>query len=151
MELDSQGKIEEIESQNVLAVEQGNGAVLLDISQIHSQAGGRALKLTKNGHVSEPNESNISASFSYVEVLQTVLVPQPSDDQNDPLNWSQLKKNLLLLSISLAAFQSDFQTAVGVPGVVLQGAEWQLTPIHVNYAGNLNVLMKYVVYFCSRA
>ena len=73
-----------------------------------------------------------------------MLVPQPSDDPNDPLNWSNLKKNLLLLAISLAAFQSDFQTAVGIPGVALQSLDWNISPVHVNYAGNLNVLMKYV-------
>ena len=71
-------------------------------------------------------------------------MPQPSDDPNDPLNWSCPKKNLLLFAISIAAFQSDFQTAVGIPGVILQGVEWNLSPVHVNYAGNLNVLMKYV-------
>ena len=88
--------------------------------------------------------SHVSSSRTNTDVLQTVLVPQPSNDPNDPLNWSNLKKNLLLFAISLAAFQSDFQTAVGIPGVALQGLEWKLSPVHVNYAGNLNVLMKYV-------
>lgn len=30
----------------------------------------------------------------------TILIPQPSEDPNDPLNWSQTKKNIILLVIS---------------------------------------------------
>ena len=32
----------------------------------------------------------------------TILIPQPSDDPNDPLNWSQAKKNLILFVVSFA-------------------------------------------------
>lgn len=138
-----EGKVEELEEYRpVPVVEQGNGAVLLDISHAKGEPGGANLKLTKDGHVS--TEQRRIAFPHILTPLQTVLIPQPSDDPNDPLNWSELKKNLLLLVISLSAFQSDFQTAAGVPGVVLQGVEWHLSPVHVNYAGNLNVLMKYV-------
>jgi hypothetical protein len=28
------------------------------------------------------------------------LIPQPSDDPNDPLNWSQTKKNIILGVVS---------------------------------------------------
>lgn len=70
-------------------------------------------------------------------------MPQPSDDPNDPLNWSSRKKHLILVTIALAAFQADFQTAVGVPDLLAQAVEWNMTPSHVNYAGNLNVLIKY--------
>lgn len=48
------------------------------------------------------------------------------------------------MTLALAAFQADFQTAVGVPDLLAQALEWNLTPEHVNYAGNLNVLIKYV-------
>ena len=30
----------------------------------------------------------------------TILIPQPSNDPNDPLNWSQTKKNIILAVIS---------------------------------------------------
>ena len=32
---------------------------------------------------------------------KTILIPQPSDDPNDPLNWSQAKKNLILGVVSI--------------------------------------------------
>ncbi|EXJ67941.1 uncharacterized protein A1O5_08555 [Cladophialophora psammophila CBS 110553] len=133
----SHDRVEEVESP--IVIDQGNGAVLLDISQGKSELGAANLKLSKDGH--------------------TVLIPQPSADPNDPLNWSELKKHLILVTIAVAAFQSDFQTAVGVPGLIAQGIEWNLSPTHVNYAGNLNVLMNGIggvfwmpfIYFWGRA
>ncbi|KAK0717902.1 major facilitator superfamily domain-containing protein [Lasiosphaeria miniovina] len=39
-----------------------------------------------------------------------ILVPQPSDDPNDPLNWSLLKRDAITLTLSLTAI---FATALG--------------------------------------
>lgn len=47
----------------------------------------------------------------------------------------------MLAIISLTAFLADYGSAAGVPCIILQGAEWGLSPNHVNYAGNLNVIM----------
>ena len=43
----------------------------------------------------------------------TILIPQPSDDPNDPLNWSKYKKHLILLIISASAFLPDYGSATG--------------------------------------
>jgi hypothetical protein len=52
----------------------------------------------------------------YVHVpFQTLLVPQPSDDPNDPLNWLWTKKSVILFTISVTAFPADFQAGAGVP------------------------------------
>ena len=37
---------------------------------------------------------------------RTTLIPQPSDDPNDPLNWSQTKKNVILFVISCTGMTS---------------------------------------------
>ncbi|GAA5989356.1 hypothetical protein JCM5350_005686 [Sporobolomyces pararoseus] len=71
---------------------------------------------------------------------RTVLVPQPSDDPRDPLNWSATKKGLMLAILALAAFGGDFQSGAGIPLLESQGEEWGMTPTAVNRAGNLNVL-----------
>lgn len=92
--------------------------------------------------------------------LQTVLVPQPSDDPRDPLNWTERKKFAILLVVAFAAFLGDFQSGAGAPsslcrshdlvtdsllistGIPLleaQGEEWGMTPNEVNKAGNLCV------------
>lgn len=38
-----------------------------------------------------------------------ILIPQPSDDPNDPLNWSQTKKNIILLVISCTGAYLDLE------------------------------------------
>jgi len=55
---------------------------ILDAGQLHSDVG--MLKTATDGH--------------------TILIPQPSDDTNDPLLWSSGKKRTILLLISIIAF-----------------------------------------------
>lgn len=88
------------------------GTVVLDEAEAHSENVTGALKhgRGKNSHI--------------------VLVPQPSDDPNDPLNWSQTKKNLCyaicsfgallyagtigpLTNAGLAVIAVDFDTTIG--------------------------------------
>ncbi|KAM0257904.1 hypothetical protein ACHAPA_011505 [Fusarium lateritium] len=91
--------------------------VLLNIER----AEGTSLRLAEDGH--------------------TVLLPQPTDDPNDPLNWSWQKKHLILLVVAWAAFTSDFTSAAGSAPVILQAAEWHKSPGSVNHNNSINVLM----------
>jgi len=52
----------------------------------------------------------------------TVLIPQPSDDPNDPLNWSPTKKHVILLIVSFAAFLPDYGSATGAVTLLPQAA-----------------------------
>ncbi|OAG45113.1 hypothetical protein AYO21_00461 [Fonsecaea monophora] len=70
----------------------------------------------------------------------TVLFPQPSSSPHDPLNWSWMRKHALLASLCLGSFQCDFTAGI-ISAVVLQGAEWNLSPNKVNEASSLNILM----------
>ena len=44
---------------------------------------------------------------------RTVLIPQPSDDPQDPLNWPSWKKTMILYIVSLTAFTGDYGSAIG--------------------------------------
>ena len=79
-------------------------------------------------------------------LVQTILVPQPSDDRDDPLNWSWGTKHLILLTVSTSAFLADFQAGAGTPCVTLQSKEWGIDANHINFTGNLNILMVYVAF-----
>jgi hypothetical protein len=48
---------------------------------------------------------------------------------------------MILVIVALSAFCGDFGSGAGIPCIVSQGAEWNMSPDHVNYAGNLNVIM----------
>lgn len=52
---------------------------------------------------------------------QTILIPQPSDSPNDPLNWSQFRKHLLLIIISCTALLPDYGSATGAVTLQVQG------------------------------
>lgn len=52
----------------------------------------------------------------------TRLIPQPSDDSNDPLNWSWTKKHVVLFIVSFAAFLPDYGSATGAVTLLPQAA-----------------------------
>ena len=45
---------------------------------------------------------------------KTVLIPQPSSDPNDPLNWNPLRKYVTLMVITVTACVADFGSAMGI-------------------------------------
>lgn len=69
-----------------------NGAHVLDVHQL--RAGEAGVQTAKDG--------------------VTVLIPQPSTDPNDPLNWSPMKKHYILFVISVVAFMADFGSSMGI-------------------------------------
>ncbi|PNS20561.1 hypothetical protein CAC42_6011 [Sphaceloma murrayae] len=79
------------------------------------------LKTTKDGH--------------------TVLIPQPSDDPKDTLNWSPVKKHVVLFIISFAAFLPDYGSATGAVTLLPQAAQWMMTEDAVNASQVGNVFM----------
>ncbi|KAH9893654.1 MFS transporter-like protein [Xylariomycetidae sp. FL2044] len=57
-----------------------------------------------------------------------ILVPQPSDSPNDPLNWSMAWKNSIML---ILAFSSGVTTSLGPmisPGLVIISEQFQVDP-----------------------
>jgi hypothetical protein len=53
------------------------------------------------GYVLDAQAGNASTrNLKTTKDGKTILIPQPSDDPNDPLNWSQTKKNIILGVVS---------------------------------------------------
>lgn len=71
----------------------------------------------------------------------TRLIPQPSDDAKDPLNWTWSKKHIVLLVVSIASFLPDYGSATGAVTLIPQAAEWGMTPDEVNHSQAGNVFM----------
>ncbi|KAL6244298.1 hypothetical protein RBB50_008540 [Rhinocladiella similis] len=71
----------------------------------------------------------------------TILLPQPSSDPQDPLNWSWAKKHLILIIISMTAFLPDYGSATGAVTLLPQAQVWNMTPDHVNHSQVGNVFM----------
>ncbi|KAI4234929.1 MAG: hypothetical protein L6R40_006597 [Gallowayella cf. fulva] len=67
---------------------------------------------------------------------KTVLIPQPSLDPNDPLNWTHAKKHIMLFVISVVAFMPDFGSSIGIVTLLPQWQKPRNTIQH-NLVGNL--------------
>ena len=66
-------------------------------------------------HVLDINE--LGAQGQGLQTAQdgkTVLIPQPTSDPNDPLNWNPLRKHVTLLVITVTAFLPDFGSSMGI-------------------------------------
>lgn len=69
---------------------------------IDAEEGGAGIKLAKDG--------------------RTRLIPQPSDDPKDPLNWSSWTKHIMLFIVALTAFLPDYGSATGAVTLLAQAA-----------------------------
>ncbi|KAI0453768.1 major facilitator superfamily domain-containing protein [Xylaria acuta] len=72
---------------------------------------------------------------------RTRLIPQPSEDPADPLNWSQRKKNLVLFIVAFAALLPDYGSATGAVTLIPQAEEWNMSQDEVNHSQAGNVFM----------
>jgi hypothetical protein len=66
------------------------------------------------------SEGGADGGYKHAKDGHTRLIPQPSDDENDPLNWSWRKKNLILFIVSLTAFLPDYGSATGAVTLMAQ-------------------------------
>ena len=77
------------------------------------------LQTEKGGYVLDasaldsPTSSTPRGDLKTARDGHTLLIPQPSDDPNDPLNWSSFKKHLFLIIIAITAFLPDYGSSTG--------------------------------------
>lgn len=55
----------------------------------------------------------VAARLKLTEDGSIVLWPQPTDSPDDPQNWSNGRKSLMLLIVTLAAIVPDFDSGIG--------------------------------------
>ena len=68
----------------------------------------------QNGYILDVEQLGVDATnLKKTNDGHTVLIPQPSNNSDDPLNWSKRKKNTILAVISAIAFLPDFGSSLG--------------------------------------
>ena len=70
-----------------------------------------------------------------------VLRPQPSDDPNDPLNWSSFRKHMAMASISWLALVCYLTVTALVPATLTLAIEFGVTKGTAVYLGNTPVAL----------
>ncbi|KAL5335037.1 major facilitator superfamily domain-containing protein [Aspergillus crustosus] len=71
----------------------------------------------------------------------TILIPQPSDSPDDPLNWSAFKKNAVLGMVIACSFLPDYGSVTGAVASNLQAKEYGNTADTVNHSQSGNQFM----------
>ena len=62
-----------------------------------------------------------------------VLSPQPTDDPNDPLNFPQWLKWLILGQVALAALQTPLNSSITIATFADLAAQWGVSVPYVSY------------------
>ncbi|GAM89106.1 hypothetical protein ANO11243_071410 [Dothideomycetidae sp. 11243] len=95
---------------------------------------------TEAGILLEVDEEN-AGSLQLARDGHTVLLPQPTSDPGDPLNWSWSKKHLILFTVAWGSLCADFTSATGSATLIVQAVEWEISPNHVGQNNSLNILL----------
>ncbi|KAK5653437.1 hypothetical protein OQA88_8922 [Cercophora sp. LCS_1] len=93
------------------------------------------------GYIIDTEAAGSDAGLKVAKDGHTRLIPQPSDDPSDPLNWSWGKKHVVLFVISWASFLPDYGSATGAVTLIPQAIEWGTDPDTVNHSQAGNVFM----------
>jgi len=88
--------------------------------------------------VVEPEEARIEFGEKAASQLKLtsdgskILWPQPSDDPEDPQNWSDRRKILTLIILTLAAIVPDFDSGIGIAGIFALSVQFNTTTGVIN-------------------
>ncbi|KAF7348493.1 MFS general substrate transporter [Mycena venus] len=102
----------------------------IDLYSFHEQAAGRL--------VIDPEEAKVELGESVASRLKLsrdgtkVLWPQPTDSPEDPQNWSDRRKSLLLIIVTLAAIVPDFDSGIGIAAIFQLAAQYNTTTGVIN-------------------
>ncbi|KAL9599464.1 MAG: hypothetical protein Q9219_003803 [cf. Caloplaca sp. 3 TL-2023] len=100
-------------------------------TKIHDGLGERDGYIVDTESLADEKQTTVATGCTKLKTASnghTILVPQPTDDPNDPLNWSPLRKRVILLIISYAAFLPDSGSAIGAIALVPQSEQWHMSP-----------------------
>ena len=70
--------------------------------------------------------SNSSLHLKTTSDGNVVLIPQPSDDPDDPLNWSWMKKHAVFMSLLPGCFLTDWVITWGTTLFEAQAMDWKV-------------------------
>jgi len=102
----------------------------IDLYSYHEKNAGRL--------VLDPEEAKIEFGEEVAKKLKLspdgtkVLWPQPTDDPEDPQNWSDRNKNFQLFIITLAAIVPDFDSGIGIASIFQLANQFHTTSGVIN-------------------
>lgn len=85
-------------------------------------------------------DGNTDASSSEAKEVRTTkdgkiaLIPQPSDDPADPLNWSWVKKHQVLVALTFSALLTDWGITWGTTLFEAQAQTWNMSVVDISHS-----------------
>ncbi|KAI8986780.1 MFS general substrate transporter [Trametes punicea] len=122
--------VEDVEDKLHEKESSSNGESEFDLVTYHETNAGRL--------VIDPEEAKIEFGEAVARRLKLsrdgtkVLWPQPTDDPEDPQNWSDFRKNLQLFIVTLAAIVPDFDSGIGIADIFALATQYNTTTGHIN-------------------
>ncbi|KAJ7182486.1 major facilitator superfamily domain-containing protein [Mycena crocata] len=110
--------------------ESGSTPSEIDLLTFHEHRAGRL--------VIDPEEAKIELGEAVTARLKLssdgtkVLWPQPTDSPLDPQNWSDRRKALQLLIITLASIVPDFDSGIGIASIFALSEQYETNPEVIN-------------------
>ncbi|GBE86871.1 hypothetical protein SCP_1001130 [Sparassis crispa] len=102
----------------------------IDLFSYHERNAGRL--------VVDPEEARVEFGEEVAKRLKLssdgtrVLWPQPTDDPEDPQNWSDVRKNFQLFIVTLAAIVPDFDSGIGIASIFSLAKQYNTTSGVIN-------------------
>ncbi|KAA1473144.1 MFS general substrate transporter [Dentipellis sp. KUC8613] len=117
----------------------GEKVVETDVSSTDSDFDFYAYHERTDGRlVIDPEEARIEFGDKIASKLKLskdgtkVLWPQPTDNPEDPQNWSSGRKTLQLIIVTLTAIVPDFNSGIGIPDIFALAKQYHTTTDEIN-------------------
>ncbi|KAG6877150.1 hypothetical protein C0992_010680 [Termitomyces sp. T32_za158] len=102
----------------------------IDLLSYHEKNAGRL--------IIDPEEAKIELGETIASQLKLnkdgtkVLWPQPTDSPDDPQNWSDTRKTIQLIIITLAAIVPDFDSGIGIAAIFALAQQYNTSTGEIN-------------------
>ncbi|KAJ7592991.1 major facilitator superfamily domain-containing protein [Mycena floridula] len=107
-----------------------DAASSIDIFSYHEDQAGRLIVDPEEAKVELGEE--VAATLKLTADGKTILWPQPTDDPEDPQNWSDRRKSFQLFIIIVASIVPDFNSALGIPAIFELAKTYNTTTAEIN-------------------
>ncbi|CAK7236559.1 hypothetical protein SCUCBS95973_009648 [Sporothrix curviconia] len=101
------------------------------VTEVQEQPSSEDMRLDAEKHHDKPETTFLKATKDGIP-----LHPQPSDDPEDPLNWSPLRKHAALIVLAMESLIIKFSNTVIAPGAHTLAAEFGTAASTASYIGS---------------
>jgi hypothetical protein len=104
----------------------------LNVVDVEVQSKGTSNAVDTEAQLAVTTDANSDLNLKKASDGMTILIPQPSDDPEDPLNWSWGKKHAIMLALGFSALLTDWGMTWGSVLFELQAIEWNMDIVSVS-------------------